>query len=132
MSQRQRWRTTAAIQQRAQDLRRGQTPAERRLWARLRGKQMGGFRFRRQHPIGPFIVGFCCLSPRLVVEIDGDSHAEQVEYDEMRTTYLEERGYAVIRFTNEDVLHRLDGVLAEITQRCEGLVPLHGSEAERD
>jgi very-short-patch-repair endonuclease len=56
MNQRQRWRTTAAIQRRAQDLRRGQTPAERQLWACLRDKQVGGFRFRHQHPIGPFVV----------------------------------------------------------------------------
>jgi very-short-patch-repair endonuclease len=118
----QRWRTTAAIHQHAKDLRRDQTPAERRLWAYLRGKQLGGFRFRRQHPIGSFIVDFCCLSPRLAIEIDGDSHAEQVEYDEARTAYLEERGFAVIRFTNEDAWRRLEGVLAEIMRRCEELI----------
>ncbi len=118
----QRWRTTAAIHQRAKDLRRDQTPAERQLWACLRGKQLGGFRFRRQHPIGPFIVDFCCLSPRLAIEIDGDSHAEQVEYDESRTAYLEECGYAVIRFTNQDVQRRLEGVLGEIMRRCEELI----------
>ncbi len=122
MSQHQRWRTTAAIHQHAQDLRRDQTPAERQLWASLRGKQLGGFRFRRQHPIGPFIVDFCCLSPRLVIEVDGNSHAEQVEYDEARTAYLEERGYAVVRFTNEDVQRRLEGVLDEIMRRCEKLI----------
>ncbi len=122
MNQSQRWRTTAALQQRAQGLRHDQTPAERQLWACLRGKQLGGFRFRRQHPIGPFIVDFCCLSPRLAIEIDGDSHAEQVEYDESRTAYLEERGYAVIRFTNQDVQRRLEGVLGEIMRRCEELI----------
>ena len=129
MNQRQRWRTTAAIHQHAKDLRREQTPAERQLWACLRGKQLGGFRFRRQHPIGPFIVDFCCLSPRLVIEIDGDSHAEQVEYDESRTAYLEERGYVMLRFTNEDVQHRLEGVLAEIARRCKELAPLRDSES---
>jgi very-short-patch-repair endonuclease len=122
MNQRQRWRTTAAIQRRAQGLRRDQTPAERQLWAYLRGKQVGGFRFRRQQPIGPFIVDFCCLSPRLAIEIDGDSHAEQVEYDESRTAYLKEHGYAVIRFTNEDVQRRLESVLDEIMRRCEELI----------
>ncbi len=131
MSQRQRWRTTAAIQQRAQDLRRDQTPAERQVWACLRGKQLGGFRFRHQHPIGPFIVDFCCLSPRLVIEIDGDSHAEQVEYDASRTAYLAERGYAVICFTNEDVQRRLEGVLAEIVRHCEESAPFRGSGADR-
>ena len=127
MNQRQRWRATAAIHQRAKDLRRDQTPAERQLWTHLRGKQLGGFRFRRQHPIGPFIVDFCCLRPRLVIEIDGDSHAEQVKYDEARTAYLEEHGYAVIRFTNEDVLRRFEGVLAEIARRCKELAPFRGS-----
>ncbi len=118
----QRWRTTAVIQQRAQDLRRDQTPAERQLWACLRGKHLGGFKFRRQHPIGPFIVDFCCLSPHLVIEVDGDSHVEQVEYDKSRTAYLEEHGCAVVRFANQDILHRLDGILTEIMRRCEQLI----------
>ena len=72
-------------------------------------------------------MDFCCLSLRLVIEIDGDSHAEQVEYDESRTAYLEEHGYAVIRFTNEDVQRRLEGVLAEIARRCEELAPFRSS-----
>jgi very-short-patch-repair endonuclease len=115
---RKRWRTTEAIQQRAKELRRNQTPAERKLWARLRGKQLGGLKFRRQHPIGRCIVDFCCLARKLVIEIDGDSHAFQVEYDHARTAYLEERGYTVVRFTNDQVHRQFDDILAEIARRC--------------
>lgn len=93
---RKRWRTTETIQRRAKELRRNQTPTERKLWAKLRGKQLCGLKFRRQHPIGRYIVDFCCLARKLVIEIDGDSHAFQVEYDRERTAYLEEREYTVI------------------------------------
>lgn len=119
MTQRKRWRTTAAVQQRARELRREQTPAERKLWARLRRKQLYGLRFRRQHPIGPFIADFCCVAHKLVVEIDGHSHGAQVEYDEARTAWLEERGYKVVRFTNDQIHRHLDAVLAEIARQCD-------------
>ena len=119
MTQRRRWRTTEAIQQRARDLRREQTPAERKLWARLRRKQFYGLKFRRQHPIGPFIVDFCCVAHKLIVEIDGPSHNAQLEYDEARTARLEEQGYKVVRYTNEQVHRHLDAVLAEIARQCD-------------
>jgi very-short-patch-repair endonuclease len=118
MTRRRRWRTTEAIQQRARELRRAQTPAEQKLWARLRHKQLYGLRFRRQHPIERFIVDFCCVARKLVVEIDGHSHALQAEYDEDRTAWLEERGYKIIRFTNEQVNHQLDAVLDEIARQA--------------
>jgi very-short-patch-repair endonuclease len=116
MTKRKRWRTTEAIQERVKELRRQQTPAEQRLWARLRGKQVPGFKFRRRHPIGRFTVDFCCARAKLVVEIDGGSHAARAGYDDSRTAYLEERGYTVIRFTNEQVHRRLDAVLDEIVR----------------
>ena len=116
---RRRWRTTETIQRRAKELRRNQTPMERKLWAKLRGKQLCGLKFRRQHPIGRYIVDFCCLARKLVIEIDGDSHAFQLEYDQERTAYLEERGYTVIRFTNDQVQRQLDAVLTEIARQCE-------------
>jgi very-short-patch-repair endonuclease len=119
---RNRWRTTEAIQQRAKELRRNQTPAERRLWAKLRRKQACGYRFRRQHPIGRCIVDFYCAALKLAIEIDGDSHASQVEYDAARTAYLEERGCTVIRFTNEQVRRQLDAVLDEIVRQCDALI----------
>jgi len=100
-----RWRTT---QSGARELRREQTSAEKMLWAELRRKQLYDLKFRRQHPIGTFIVDFCCVAKKLVVEVDGDSHAGQAEYDRARTFWIEEKGYRVIRFTNEEVHQHLD------------------------
>jgi len=108
---------------RARQLRRPQTPLESRLWARLRDRQLHGFKFRRQMPLGRFVVDFCCPACHLVVEIDGDSHAEQDEYDRARTEWLGEQGYRVIRFGNRDVLHRMEGVLEVILEACEGKDP---------
>ena len=118
MTQHRRWRTTAAIQEHAQQLRREQTPAEQKLWSRLRRKQLYGLKFRRQHPIGRSIVDFCCVSQTLVIEIDGDSHSAQEEYDQKRTAWLEDCGYRVIRFTNRQVEHQMDAVLEEIARAC--------------
>jgi very-short-patch-repair endonuclease len=123
MINRKRWRTTEALQERAKELRREQTPTEQRLWAKLRSKQLLGFKFRRQHPIGRFVVDFCCARNKLVIEIDGGSHAAQVEYDDSRTAYLEERGYTVICFTNEQVQRQFDAVLDEIARVLNNLAP---------
>lgn len=94
------------------------TPPEAKLWSRLRNGQLGGFKFRRQHEIGNFLVDFCCAETKLVIELDGDSHTAQEEYDEMRTRKLNEQGYQVIRFTNRDVLQNLDSVLTKILDIC--------------
>ncbi len=102
------------IHERARHLRREQTDAEIRLWSRLRERRLAGFRFRRQFPIGNFIVDFCCRERRLVIEVDGGHHLEQVESDRKRTELLEARGYIVLRFWNTDVLANTDGVLEEI------------------
>jgi very-short-patch-repair endonuclease len=118
MPQPKRWRTTATTQERARELRRAQTPAEQRLWSRLRSKQLYGLKFRRQHPVGRFVVDFCCISRKLVIEIDGDSHASQEAYDQARTAWLEEQGYRVVRFTNREVTYNLDAVLEAIAQEC--------------
>ena len=90
------------------------TDAERKLWSRLRMKQLAGVRFNTQYPIGPFICDFVARSKGLVIELDGGQHAATVSYDSMRTRYIEERGYRVLRFWNNDVLTNLDGVLSEI------------------
>jgi very-short-patch-repair endonuclease len=116
-----RWRTAEAIQQRAKELRRNPTPAERKLWMKLRGKQLCDLKFRRQHPIDRYIVDFCCVARKLAIEIDGHSHGSQVEYDRARTAYLQDRGYTVVRFTNRQVLSQLDAVLAEILRHCDEL-----------
>ncbi len=104
---------------RARTLRRELTPAEFALWRRLSSGQLGGFKFRRQHPIGSYVVDFYCPAACLVVEIDGDTHAEQAEYDAERTAKLEARGLRVIRFTNSDVHERLTAVLEAILAACE-------------
>jgi len=92
MTDSKRWRTTRAIQGRARELRRELTPAEGKLWSHLRLKQLCGFRFRRQHAIGSYIVDFYCPSRGLVIEIDGDTHVDREEYDAERTEWLEEQG----------------------------------------
>ena len=102
----------------ARELRHGQTPIEERLWRELRSRQLVGMKFRRQHPIGSFIVDFYCADKRLVVEIDGDSHADQIAYDKRRTKWLEDQGYRVIRFTNREVLNQLSAVLEKIMRVC--------------
>ncbi|MBN1137749.1 MAG: DUF559 domain-containing protein [Anaerolineae bacterium] len=103
---------------RARQLRHPQTPAEGVLWARLRDRRLGGYKFRRQHPVGRFIVDFFCDACHLVVEIDGDSHLDQVEYDAERTAWLEAQGYRVIRFTNREVQRQTAAVLEVILQAC--------------
>jgi adenine-specific DNA-methyltransferase len=99
---------------RARELRRDSTDAERALWQDLRGRRFEGFRFRRQRPIGAFIVDFVCLERQLVIELDGDQHAEQIEYDRQRTAALERLGYQVLRFWNVDVLRSRVNVLDTI------------------
>ncbi|HSF86166.1 MAG TPA: DUF559 domain-containing protein [Acidimicrobiia bacterium] len=101
--------------ERARRLRRSMTPAEVAVWNRLRRRQLG-VRFRRQHPIGPYIVDFACVSARLVVELDGEPHAQDDGgYDLSRSAYLEARGYRVVRFENDWVFEDLDGVIAMIS-----------------
>ncbi len=92
---------------------------EARLWGLLRAAGLGRFKFRRQHPIGPYITDFCCEEVRLVLEVDGDTHAYQQEYDASRTAYLAKLGYKVLRVTNRDVLHNEDGVLQTVLSECE-------------
>lgn len=109
-----------AILRLARDHRHPLTPAEAKLWAKVRNRGLG-FKIRRQHPIWRFIADFYCAEAKLVIEIDGDSHTEpdQAEYDAARTEWLEMRAYKVIRFTNEDVHKFLDAVLKEIHITCE-------------
>ena len=101
----------AKIKPLARELRTNPTPAEDRLWQGLRRKHVGGVRFRRQHIFDRFIVDFYCPAARLVIEVDGEVHEQQQEYDALRTEFLESMGFRVIRFKNEDVFQNLDGVL---------------------
>ncbi|WP_428630474.1 endonuclease domain-containing protein [Sphingopyxis sp.] len=95
---------------RARRLRRDATPAEKKLWTALRGSNLAGCKFRRQQRLGSFVADFACQSARLVIEVDGDSHAQQMEYDARRTEFLAREGYRVLRFANGDVMDNLDGV----------------------
>ena len=99
---------------RARNLRKNQTDAESALWAELRSRQLSGHRFKRQHPIGPYIFDFVCLESRLVVELDGGQHATTGEYDEARTAYLISRGFSVVRFWNNQVLTEISEVKESI------------------
>ena len=104
---------------RARGLRRRQTPAEARLWAHLRDRRLGGFKFRRQHPIGRFVVDFYCTTTRLAVEIDGDAHVDREANDAERDHWLQSHGCRVIRFTNRHVNNQLDAVLETILNECQ-------------
>ena len=99
----------------ARALRKELTPAERKLWAALRQKQLG-VKFRRQHAIGPYITDFCCIREKLVIEVDGSQHLDQEDYDAERTAYLEARGYRVLRFWNNHILKNLNGVIKVIQE----------------
>jgi very-short-patch-repair endonuclease len=101
---------------RARGLRHEETPPEELLWLVLRNGQIGGLKFRRQHPVGPYVVDFYCHSAALVVELDGMSHDRRASQDAARTGYLESQGLRVLRVTNEDVMDNLDGVTREIAR----------------
>jgi very-short-patch-repair endonuclease len=98
----------------ARDLRRSATEAERVLWARLRAEKPENTRFRRQVPIGPYIVDFACLRSRLVLELDGRQHFHQASYDQVRSAFLGDQRFRVLRFWNNDVTQRCDAVIETI------------------
>ncbi len=102
--------------ERSRALRKAMTPIEWRLWYQINRRQLNGVKFRRQAPIGPYIVDFVSHEAKLVIELDGDSHgdARAAEHDEHRTRFLEGRGFRVIRFWNSDVYSNLDGVMREL------------------
>ncbi|MGP1351798.1 MAG: endonuclease domain-containing protein [Parasphingopyxis sp.] len=99
---------------RARELRNAASPAERKLWQYLSRRQLAGRRFSRQMPVGPYFCDFLCRAEKLIVEIDGTSHDSRGDYDEQRTHYLESQGLTVLRFTNEDVLGNIQGVVQSI------------------
>ena len=99
---------------RARSLRKSSTAAELRMWHLLRNRTLQHFKFRRQHPIGDYIMDFICLEKKLVIEIDGGQHVERAQYDGARTAALEAVGCRVLRFWNNDVLTKSDSVLQVI------------------
>ena len=113
---------TAETYRRAARMRRSLTPPEARLWLHIKGGGIEGLRFRRQHPVGPYILDFYCHAARLAVEVDGagHDHASQIAHDERRTRWLLAQGVEVLRVRSTDVRDHLDGVLALILQRATG------------
>lgn len=132
MPYKNRKRTSAIVQQRARDLRQRMTPTERVLWERLRDRQVAGFKFRRQHPLGPYIADFYCAAARLVVEVDGGIHRGQREDDAARTAQFEAFRYRVLRFSNEQVLGNVEQALASIERLCQERSDGRGQEAGHD
>ncbi len=116
--------------ERARQLRKHQTDAEGRLWGELRGRRLGGWKWRRQAPIAPFVVDFYCPAARLVVELDGPQHLDNAEYDARRTRFLNRNGVRVMRLGSEGVWGgALDHICAKILATCGGEAP-HRPDAD--
>jgi very-short-patch-repair endonuclease len=99
----------AKILNNAKSLRTNQTEAEKRLWYHLRAHRFMGLKFKRQKPMGRYIVDFVCVEQYLIVELDGGQHSEQLQYDQQRDTWLSGQGFTVLRFWNNDVMQQLEG-----------------------
>ncbi len=110
--------TSEELEQAAHGHRHSPTLAEAMLWSKLRGGRLHGLKFRRQHPLGTFILDFCCVTHRLVIEVDGGIHNQpaQAEHDAARTATLEAFGYRVLRFENREVMTNLSQVLRKIAE----------------
>ncbi len=124
----------ADLLKRAQTMRKNMPEPEVRLWLELRASRFRGIKFRRQKVIGSFVADFAANEPKLVIELDGDTHAGQERYDAERTKFLEKQGYTVIRFANSDVIGNLEGVLEAlglvVDELCSPL-PTLSPEGER-
>ncbi|MDR2016783.1 MAG: endonuclease domain-containing protein [Burkholderiales bacterium] len=105
---------TARPLQKAKTLRKNLTDAEKTLWFYLRGKRFGGVKFKRQKPMGSYIVDFVAPNEKLVIELDGGQHQERMVHDQERTRYLERCGYRVLRFWNNECLSETEAVLERI------------------
>jgi very-short-patch-repair endonuclease len=101
----------------AKKLRKNMTDAERKLWTPLRGRQLTGVKFRRQHQVGPYVVDFIAFEPKLIIELDGGHHALQLAADGKRSDWLTSNSFTVLRFWNHEVLQKTDAVLQTITKR---------------
>jgi very-short-patch-repair endonuclease len=115
--------THQQLHKRARDLRNQATPAERKLWLYLSGRKLMGLKFRRQHLIGHSIVDFYCPEKKLIIEVDGGTHIDNLIYDRDREDYLHGKGYVILRFLNAEVVSGTDIVLEKIEQMCKLLPP---------
>jgi very-short-patch-repair endonuclease len=108
----------------AKYLRINHTDAEKLLWSHLKARRLNGLKFRRQQPVGKYIVDFICFEKRIVIEVDGGQHSWGKSKDEFRDKWLLEEGYSVLRFWNNDVLKNIDGVIQVISENCSNHPPL--------
>jgi very-short-patch-repair endonuclease len=115
----------------AKGMRREMTEPEKKLWYQLRAKRFEGTKFRRQNVVGKYIADFYSRSAMLIIEVDGDSHSFQHDYDIIRENYLRELGFNVIRFTNFDVMANMEGVLTKVSLQLTPPLPTLSPEAER-
>lgn len=104
-------------------LRRQLTPQERRLWYLLRDRRFAHFKFRRQHPVGPYILDFACCHVHLAIELDGGQHDERAGYDARRTAWLRLQGWRVLRFWNNELMENEEAVLAKILEALVSSAP---------
>lgn len=107
----------------AKQLRRELTPQERRLWYLLRSRRFRLYKFRRQHPVGRYILDFACCEARLAIELDGGQHQENQEYDKQRTAWLAQKGWVVLRFWNNELWAREEAVLEKVFATLQVLLP---------
>jgi very-short-patch-repair endonuclease len=121
----------------ARELRKNATDCERLLWQHLRAHRLQGFKFKRQQPLGVYIVDFVCFEARLIIEADGGHHVEQAEYDNRRDDWLRSQGFMVLRFWNNEILANIEGVLERILEGCQNSpspqpLPRRGGGAKAD
>jgi very-short-patch-repair endonuclease len=107
----------------ARQMRVTMTPAEELLWSAIRRRQMDNLRFRKQHPIGRYIADFCCPERKLIIELDGNVHDDRKEYDKNRDEYLRGCGYRIVRFSNDDVLSRLEKKMKSLCDIANEIAP---------
>ena len=129
---RERVGVRADAKEKARELRGRMTEAESLLWLQFKGRRFQGLKFRRQRPLGPYILDFVCLEAGLVIEIDGGQHSDQQAYDLARTALIESQGLTVIRFWNHEVMNETPAVLEKIWQTLQALTPTLSRKRERE
>lgn len=129
---RERAGVRADAKEEARELRGQMTEAETLLWLKLKGRRFQGFKFRRQPPLGPYILDFVCLEAGLAIEVDGGQHSDQLAYDRARTALIETQGLTVIRFWNHEVMNETPAVLEKIWQTLQALTPTLSRQRERE
>ena len=128
-----RTRERVGVRVRARTLRKGSTDAEALLWSKLRARQLGNLKFRRQHPISHYFADFACIEIGLVIELDGGQHAEDaaIHHDQKRSNDMADLGFQTLRFWNNDVLLQTEAVLEKILQVANTLTPTLSRKRER-